>query len=218
MLETIINGGPLMIPILICSIAALAVLMDRGMAFYRHSKIDNRSLRANVLKLLEENRVQDALNLCASTPGPLSAVMLVGLQSFVKKGKLNITAESLGNLVGKAMDDYTSHALQAVESRFNVLSTVGNAAPLFGMTGTVTGMIKSFGALAGAGALNAGIVGAGIAEALITTAAGLLVALMAVIPYNLFMAKTEKLNLEIDQAVAEMVDFIILRSEMKKTV
>lgn len=218
MLETIINGGPLMIPILICSIAALAVLMDRGMAFYRHSKIDNRSLRANVLKLLEENRVQDALNLCASTPGPLSAVMLVGLQSFVKKGKLSITAESLGNLVGKAMDDYTSHALQAVESRFNVLSTVGNAAPLFGMTGTVTGMIKSFGALAGAGALNAGIVGAGIAEALITTAAGLLVALMAVIPYNLFMAKTEKLNLEIDQAVAEMVDFIILRSEMKKTV
>lgn len=218
MLETIIDGGPLMIPLLLCSVAVLAVLLDRGHAFYSYSKIDNRSLRADIMKLLEEGRITDALNLCANTPGPVSAVLLVGLQSYVKTSALTISTESIGNLVGKAMEDYTSHALQAVESRFNVLSTVGNAAPLFGMTGTVTGMIKSFGALAGHGALNAGIVGAGIAEALITTAAGLLIALGAVIPYNLFMAKTEKLSLEIEQTISEMVDFIILRSERKKAV
>jgi len=218
MLENIIDGGPLMIPLLICSVAALAVLLDRGYAFYSYSKIDNRSLRASIMKLLEEGRTTDALNLCASTPGPISAVLLVGLQSYVKVSELNMNPESIGNAVGKAMGDYTSHALNAVESNFNVLSTVGNAAPLFGMTGTVTGMIKSFSALAGHGALNAGIVGAGIAEALITTATGLLIALGAVIPYNFFMAKTEKINLEIEQAISEIVDFIILRSERKKAV
>ena len=84
MIETIINGGPLMIPLLGCSIAALAALIDRYMAFRAYSKVDTRSLRAEILTLLEENRIMEAKNLCASTPGPVSAVLLVGLQSFEK--------------------------------------------------------------------------------------------------------------------------------------
>lgn len=213
MLEFLINGGAMMIPLLACSIAALAVLIDRIVAFTRYSKIDNRALRANLLSLLREERLTDAKTLCNSTPGPVSAVLMAGLLAYEKFKSVGGSSDSLRSIMGKAMSDFSLHAVSGVESRFNILSTVATAAPLFGMTGTVTGMINSFSAMATAGAMNAGVVGAGIAEALITTAAGLIIALFAAIPYNVFMGMTEKISLEIEEASAEMVDFLTLRVE-----
>ena len=83
------------------------------------------------------------------------------------------------------------------------------------MAGTVLGMIKSFESLRGAGALEAGLVAGGISEALITTAAGLLIALAAVIPYNIFISAVEKINLEMEDASSEMVDFVATRAEQE---
>jgi biopolymer transport protein ExbB len=214
MIETIISGGPMMIFLLACSIAALAVILDRVKAYYDNDQVDTRALRADVLALLAENRLNNAITLCASTPGPTSAVLLVGLRSYEKLLSVKATPEAVRTIVSKAMEDYYPHALNAVEKRLNILSTVGNAAPLFGMTGTVTGMIKSFGALAESG-MNAKLVGAGIAEALITTAAGLLIALGAVIPYNMFMARVEKIGLEMEEAAAEMAEFITMQAERR---
>jgi biopolymer transport protein ExbB/biopolymer transport protein TolQ len=97
--------------------------------------------------------------------------------------------------------------MSTVRKRLWILSTVANAAPLFGMAGTVMGMIKSFDKLAQAG-LDAGAVGAGISEALITTAAGLLIALGAVIPFNIFTSMAENVELEIDEASSEMLEFL----------
>jgi len=212
MIETIIAGGSMMVFLLACSIVALAVILDRLKAYYDTGKVDNRALRADVLKLLQENQLQDAMTLCASTPSPASAVLLTGLQSYQKLLSVKATPEALRTIISKTMEDYYPHALNAVEKRLNILSTVGNAAPLFGMTGTVTGMITSFSALAASG-MDAKIVGAGISEALITTAAGLLIALFAVIPYNMFMARVEKIGLEMEEAAAEMVDFITMQAE-----
>jgi biopolymer transport protein ExbB/TolQ len=79
------------------------------------------------------------------------------------------------------------------------------------MTGTVTGMIKSFNAIAGAGALEGGIVAGGISEALITTAAGLLIAMAAVIPYHYFTSRADQIEMEIHEAGAELLDFVTLR-------
>jgi biopolymer transport protein ExbB len=189
--------------------------LDRFTAFYQNSKIDVRSLRAQVLTLLEEDKIDDAKTLCQSTPGPVSAVLLAGLQSYSKLKSMNIAAEALRAMLTKTMDDYIPHALNAVEKRLNILSTVGNASPLLGMAGTVIGMIKSFSSIAQAGAMDAGIVGAGIAEALITTAAGLLIALFAVIPYNIFMSSVEKISLDMEQAASEMTDFLTIRSSGK---
>ena len=212
MIETIITGGPMMIFLLVCSVAGLAVILDRVKAYIDNGKVDNRALRADVLKFLEENRLQDAMTLCASTSSPTSAVLLTGLQSYQKLLSVKATPEAIRTIISKAMEDYYPHALHAVEKRLNILSTIGTAAPLFGMTGTVTGMIKSFSALAASG-MDAKIVGAGIAEALITTAAGLLIALGAVIPYNLLMARVENIGLEMEEAAAEMVDFITMQAE-----
>ncbi|MBI2192492.1 MAG: MotA/TolQ/ExbB proton channel family protein [Planctomycetes bacterium] len=206
MLETIILGGSMMIPLMIESVLTLAVLLDRVCAFFTNSRIDVRALRAEVLTLLGQGRLEDAMVLCQNTPGPVSAVLLVGLQTYAKLKATNASPETIRMVVGKGMEDFSVHAMSAVEKRLNILSTVGNSAPLFGMTGTVTGMITSFNALASAGALDAGLVAAGISEALITTAAGLLIAMAAVIPFNIFTSLSDTIALEIEEASTELVD------------
>ena len=133
-----------MLPLLVCSVLSLAVVFDRAFAFYNHKKIDIRALRARIMELMGKGNFHEAAILCSNTPGPVSAVLLSGIQSYVKHRKLQKSPEHLAMVMEKAMEDYSLHALSAVEKRLNVLSTVGNAAALLGMTGTVTGMISSF--------------------------------------------------------------------------
>ncbi len=209
MLETIIQGKLMMIPLMICSVLSLGVFLDRLWAFYANSRIDTRALRAQLMKHLRRGQLTEAAMLCTSTPGPVSAVLLAGLQSYRKLEKR--TAENLRLTVGEAMEDYALHSMSAVEKRLWILSTIGNAAPLLGMTGTVMGMIKSFEEMAKAS--DTAAIGIGIAEALITTAAGLLIALGAVIPFSVFTNMAEKIELEIDEATSEMLEFLATSPE-----
>ncbi len=211
MLEYIIKGGPLMVALLAESILALGILIDRALAYRANARVDVRSLRAKMLALLRDDKVEEAAELCANTPGPVSAVLLAGLQSYNKHRRLTKQAMTLRPLVEDALEDQAYAAMNAVQKRLNVLAFVGASAPLFGMTGTVTGMIKSFNAIAGAGALEGGIVAGGISEALITTAAGLLIAMAAVIPYHYFTSRADQIEMEIHEAGAELLDFVTLR-------
>ena len=207
MLELLIKGGPLMGPLMVCSILALAVLVDRAYAFYLHGKLDTRALRARVLELVAKDRVEEAGALCASTPSPVSAVILTGLQAYARHRRLTSNPDSVMTRMEKTMDDYAKHALRAVEKRLTVLSTVGSAAPILGMTGTVTGMIASFGELSAAGVESSGVA-AGISEALITTASGLVIALIALVPYYFFISRSEQIELEISEASLELRDAV----------
>jgi biopolymer transport protein ExbB len=215
MLDYIIKGGPLMVPLLVLSVLALGVALDRWRAFRRDAKIDTRTLRAKVLRLLNEGKVGEAADLCTSTPGPVSAVLLAGVQAYARHSAVSDRAEVLRPLVQDALEDYAFTVMRAVEKRLNVLSFIGSSAPLFGMTGTVTGMIKSFSAIAGAGALEGGIVAAGISEALTTTAAGLMIAIGAVIPYHYFMSRTGRIEQDIHEAGAQLLDFVTLKHSVK---
>ncbi|MCZ7646472.1 MAG: MotA/TolQ/ExbB proton channel family protein [Planctomycetota bacterium] len=208
MLETIVNGGVMMLPLILLSFIAWAVVLDRAWAFYRHGKIDHNALRTDVRESLADGDVEEAEELCAETPGPVSAVLLAGLHAYRKLDPAKRTPETIQVVVGNAMEDHTERALSAISKRFYVLATVGNVAPLLGMTGTVTGMIVSFKALAGAAGLDSALVGAGIAEALITTAAGLIIAIAAVVPYNFFRSLADKIELEVDEAAAELLDYL----------
>lgn len=208
MLEAMLKGGYMMVPLLVCSVLALSVFIDRALAFYANKRVDVRALRAKVLGLLAEGRIGDAITLCAATPGPVSAVMLAGLQAYGKLKDSSKTEDAMRAAVGKAMEDCVLHAMSAVQKRLSVLATVGNAAPLFGMAGTVLGMISAFESLAGAAALDASLVAAGISEALVTTAAGLLIALGAVIPLNFFTSMAEDIELEIEDASAELTEYV----------
>lgn len=208
MLEQFFLGGSMMYPLLGLSILGVAVFFDRAWAFYRYSKYDSKALRAEVRLRMEEGREEDAMTLCASTPGPVAAVLLAGLISYNKFRKAGEPVETIRDMVSKSMEDYYGHAMNAVEKRFNLLSMVGMAAPLFGMTGTVTGMIKSFNAMSMASSLDNTMVAAGISEALITTAWGLVIALNAVIPWNFFTQRSDQIGLEIEDASAELADCV----------
>jgi biopolymer transport protein ExbB len=211
MIEQILKGGPLMVPIMACSLVALAVVYDRWTAFRENRAVDTRALRAKVLARLRGNDLDGAIRECEASRGPIAAVLLAGLRSYQQLRNKNENAETMRLVVGEVMGDYSVQAMGVVNKRLDVLTTVGTAAPLLGMTGTVTGMITSFAGLQAAGSLGSsgGTVAGGIAEALITTAAGLIVALAAVIPQSVFNRWSDEIELEIEESTAEVVEFIL---------
>ena len=209
MLEHLLKGGPMMIPLVICSLVSLAVVYDRWMAFRENSKIDTLSLRAKVLASLRINDIDAAIGECAAAGGPVASVLLAGLRSYQHLHGKNESSETMRLVVGQVMEDYSAQAMSVVNKRLDVLTTVGTAAPLLGMTGTVTGMIVSFKGLAASGSMGGTAIADGIAEALVTTAAGLVIALTAVIPQSVFNRWSDEIELEIEESTAEFVEFIL---------
>ena len=206
MLEHILNGGPLMIPLVICSVVSFAVVFDRLMAFRANRKVDTRSLTAKVMARLQAGDPAGAIALCEAARGPIASVLLVGLRSYRQLRETGESVETTRLVVGEVMMDYSSQAMGLVNKRLDVLATIGTAAPLLGMTGTVTGMIASFEGMAEAS--NAAIAN-GIAEALVTTAVGLIVALFAVIPRSVFTRWGDDIELEIEEVTASFGEFIL---------
>lgn len=211
MLEHLLKGGPMMIPLVICSLVSLAVVYDRWMAFRANRLVDTLSLRAKVLASLREENIDAAISECVSAGGPVASVLLSGLRSYQHLHSKNESSETMRLVVGQVMEDYSAQAMSVVNKRLDVLTTVGTAAPLLGMTGTVTGMIVSFAGLAAKGSMagGGGDVADGIAEALVTTAAGLIIALTAVIPQSVFNRWSDEIELEIEESTAEFVEFIL---------
>ena len=211
MLEHILNGGWLMFPLMACSIVSLAVVYDRWMAFRANRRIDTRSLRSKVLAHLQTGRISDAISECETARGPLASVLLAGLRSYQQLHEKDESSETMRMVVTQVMEDYSAQAMGVVNKRLDVLTTVGTAAPLLGMTGTVTGMIASFSGLADAGSISGGggAVATGIAEALVTTAVGLIVALSAVIPQSVFNRWSDEIELEIEESTTDLVEFIL---------
>ena len=211
MLQQIIDGGPLMLPLLLCSLVSLAVVYDRWMAFRANRRVDTRSLRAKVLAHLRNDNVRAAIAECEAARGPLPSVLLAGLRSYQQLRAKSERSETMRMVVTQVMEDYAAQAMGMVNKRMDFLTTIASAAPLLGMTGTVTGMIGSFSGLQADGmAGSGGEVAAGIAEALITTAAGLLIALSAVIPQSLFNRWSDEIELEIEESATELVEHILV--------
>jgi biopolymer transport protein ExbB len=210
MIEQILNGGPLMVPLMLCSLISLAVVYDRWKAFRENRKVDTRSLRSKVLAHLRQNNIQAAISECEAARGPIASVLLAGLRSYAHLHGKSENSETMRLVVGQVMGDYSAQAMSVVNKRLDVLTTIGVAAPLLGMTGTVTGMIASFAGLAEAGNVGGGgAVANGIAQALITTAAGLLIALAAVVPQSVFNRWSDEIELEIEEGTSELVEFIL---------
>jgi len=210
-LETIIKGGGMMVPLMVLSVLAVAVAIDRWVAFSRNDRVDSRSLRSKVLDLLAAGKVNEAGVLCSNTPGPVSAVMLAGLQAYAKFQRITAgRPETCRALVEDAMENYSQVAAAAVNKRLGVLSFVAGAAPLIGMLGTVAGMISAFAGMAVGGVSNE-TVSAGISEALITTAAGLIISLVAVVPYHYFTSRANAVESEMVESASELLDYITLR-------
>jgi biopolymer transport protein ExbB len=143
-------------------------------------------------------RLEDALRIAADTPGPVAAVLYAGLRRVLER--------QAGGDIEKAMQTTGVIELGYLERGLGVLATVSNVAPLLGFLGTVAGMISAFGAIAAAGQVEAALVAGGIKVALITTAAGLIIAIPVNIAYNVFVMRIDNLIREMEQGSANVLN------------
>ena len=158
------------------SIVAVAVMIDRWWVL-RSAKINVNEFLAKLRKALIVNKsLRDGIKICEQYKGPLASIMKAGL---LKYGQPREDIE-------KTIETAALHEMARLEKRLVILASVANVAPLLGFFGTVSGMIQSFEALAEQGLSNPGAVAAGISEALVTTAAGLAVAIPVQLAYNFF--------------------------------
>lgn len=207
MLPVIIQGGYMMFPLMALSLLSLTVIFERYMT-YKKSELDTRTLIKEVLTFLKIGEAAKAIQLCSNTPGPISALLLIGLQRYAKLNEQKRPVEIIDEQVTKAMNEYAPQVVEVLDNRLSYLSMIATTAPLLGMTGTVTGMISAFNSIAGAGQMDAQVVASGIAEALITTAAGLIIAIPAVVAYSIYTRRVERFVLQMEEATAQVAECI----------
>jgi len=194
-------------PLLFLSILSFAIIIDRIRAF-RAAGTGFQDLRREVNQDLLDAKLDAAIARVEASDGPVAACLLVGLQRYRKMQSRGRMPEEIEMAVSKTMEDYAPKAISGLEKRLNLLVLIASISPLLGMTGTVTGMIRSFAQMAQDAGLDPGAVSGGISEALITTAAGLIIAIPAVVAYNLFSRRVEEFNIAIEECVTDLVTAI----------
>ncbi|MBD1399163.1 MotA/TolQ/ExbB proton channel family protein [Pelovirga terrestris] len=195
MLDIFFRGGPLMYPILFCSIIGWAIFMERFVAYVQIRR-ELLRLRTKVSDLLSNNRPEDALELCLQGRSPLARILVVVLKN---RGASRAHLKSLAEEVGEREAVFLQRYL-------GLLATIANVSPLLGLLGTVLGMINAFNVIAVEGVGTPATLGGGISEALITTAAGLSVAVPMLLVHRYLSARSDRLTLELEEASMKIVD------------
>jgi len=190
----LIDGGPVMFLLAAFSVAAIAIIINR-LRFYKASRVDGDSLIGAVLKYIRAGSPESAVSLCEEKPGPLAAVIKAGL-SYYSSG---------ADVMEEAFQSQELKEMPLLEEHLSTLSTIASVSTLVGFTGTVTGMIRAFNNISQAGASSPAIVASGISQALLTTAAGLLIAVPTVIFVRYFENRVDRFVNEIDFATHELV-------------
>ncbi|MBN1621560.1 MAG: MotA/TolQ/ExbB proton channel family protein [Endomicrobiales bacterium] len=195
MWSMLIKGGPLMWPLLICSIISLAIIINR-FVFYHKITHNEKILMSKIKSLVQENNIDKAVKVCDDFPGPVSSVIKAGLIKY-KDGK-----EEMSN----AMEEAGLYEIPHLEQYLSGLSTIASVSTLTGFTGTVTGMINAFNSIAIQGVSSPSIVARGISEALITTATGLIIAIPTLVFYHYFSYRLNRFTLEIERCSKELLN------------
>lgn len=194
MWEFLSKGGPLMWLIVACSVVAVGYFFDRLFHFHRAS-IDTRDFVAGIRNLLQRGQTAEALAMCEDTPGPVAQV--------VKTAVLN--HQRPREELREAIQDVARAEVARLERGLVVIATVAQITPLLGFLGTVTGMIRMFMVIQQAPLPNPGDLAGGIWEALLTTAAGLAVAIPTYLAYNFLVTRVHNLVLDMERAANEVV-------------
>ncbi len=195
--DIISKGGPVMWPLLILSVVALGITIER---FYnlRRAMIDPGKLMNKVKQALKNRDSRVAVGYCDATPGPVARVLSAAIDL------LGLSSEEIKEGVEEAFLDETPR----LERGLATLSTIITISPLLGLLGTITGLMKLFQVIAGGEIGNSEALSGGIAEALITTATGLIIAIIFLILHNLLATQVEKIMNQMEKAVTELLNFI----------
>ncbi|MFV0477447.1 MAG: MotA/TolQ/ExbB proton channel family protein [Parahaliea sp.] len=195
MLELVTAGGWLMVLILICSVVAVAICIER-LYTLNPKKIAPPHLLATVWKQIKAGEINAERIKTLRQSSPLGRILAAGL-SNAAHGR---------DVMKESIQEAASHVIHDLERYLNTLGTIAAIAPLLGLLGTVVGMIKVFAEIMAQGTGNASALAGGISEALITTAAGLAVAIPALVMHRYFTGRIDGIVVELEQETIKLVD------------
>ena len=194
--ESLLNSAMTVcwIGLLISSVLALTIIVDRFIYFTR-IKSEDSSLAPKLVSLVKDREIKAAIALCETSKSPLSNIIMSGLKNI--------------NSPKEFMQSASNKELPRLERFVSALSTISTIAPLLGLLGTILGMIQSFAVISVVGSGKPTALASGIANALLTTAAGLIIAIPAVIFYNYFVNTINARILFMENLSNEISDYII---------
>ncbi|MDD9880277.1 MAG: MotA/TolQ/ExbB proton channel family protein [Candidatus Marinimicrobia bacterium] len=195
MVQYFIDGGAFMWPILISLVFGLGFALERAYSLVM-SSINSQKFYTDIAETLETNGVDAALELCNETRGPVAEIFHAGL-SRLHRGVDDVE---------KAVQNAGSLEMSFLEKNMIWLNTVITVAPMIGFTGTVVGMIAAFDAIKAANDISPAVVAGGISQALLTTAFGLITAMIIQFFQNFFVSRIDKLILDMEENSIKLVD------------
>lgn len=196
-IDLLVKGGIFMYPIVFCSILALAVFLERLWVLRRKSIIPEDFVR-QVEELLKKRKLPEAVFLCQGDTSSIAKIFLAGLRN-TQKGMW---------LVKEAIEERGRREAAILEKNVGILSTIANLTPLLGLLGTVSGMIKTFNVISVQGIGNPAPLAGGIAEALITTAAGLCIAIPTLVCHRFVRDKASTLIFAMEENSIRLVELM----------
>lgn len=205
MSDLILKGGPVMIPIILGSILGLAIVLERFWTF-ASLKLNSFEFVENVFRYLKSNEIEKALELCHQhIRHPLAKIFKIGIERrSLPSDRLEKILEQVGN-----------NQIQKLEQYLGALVSIISIEPLLGFLGTITGLIKAFMSWENAGAnVTVSILAAGIYEAMITTAAGLMIAIPLYLFYHYFIGRIKNVSNELTNHCIQLLEAI---HEIKET-
>ena len=195
MLELVKAGGWLMVPILLCSVVAMAIIAERFWTLQTR-RIAPSNLVVQVWQWAKTGHLSEERIRNLRRGSPLGRVLAAGLAN--RDRDRDIMKESI--------EDVGRHVVHELERYLNALGTIASIAPLLGLLGTVIGMIKVFAVITTQGIGDPGVLAGGISEALITTAAGLSVAIPSLLFYRYFRGRVDELVVTMEQEALKMIE------------
>ena len=196
-----LKGGPLMWPILLCSIFALAIIIER-IWYMRRIQIDTNQFLSRVLDKMKRHQIKEALQICEMRKNPISRILKAGILKY-DRGRQQIK---------EAIEDAALFEEPHLEKNMTALATIAHISPLLGLLGTVVGLVRCFQVIQAKATtlqpVSPGDLAGGIWEALLTTVAGLVVAIPAFVVYNYLVSRINNFILEMEKASTELVNFL----------
>ena len=198
MLHYLEVGGPILWVLVIISIGAFAVVLERIVFFAMNEKNVGNNFKDEILSLVASKKLDEAIALCDTKKSCVASAV----KKFLQKAPKGIDVQDYEFI----LKEVTNQEISPYERRLNLLSSVISISPMLGLLGTVTGMIRAFTNISKYGTGDAAIVADGIAEALLTTAAGLMIAIPVIVVYNYLNRRLEKMENEIDDVVTNIIN------------
>ncbi|MCM8854610.1 MAG: MotA/TolQ/ExbB proton channel family protein [Candidatus Thiodiazotropha sp. (ex Lucinoma kastoroae)] len=204
MFELVKSGGWLMLPIIACSIVALGIVFERLWSLQRKKVMPDYLMR-QILQLHREKKLDLADLNKLRTSSPLGRILAAGL----------INRDHNKEVMKEAIEEVGRQVVHELERYLNTLGTIASISPLLGLLGTVIGMIKVFSVIVTAGVGDPGVLAGGISEALITTAAGLSVAIPSLMFHRYFSGLIDRLVMGMEEQALKLVEVIHGERELR---